>query len=66
MGEGNTIRRMVMVQVLQRYKIIIFILSFLILAGAIWAMYTGHNAKKIPMRGVFVLEQVKIDRNISA
>lgn len=50
---------MTMVHVLQKYKVIAIILSLLILVGAVWAIYVGLNSKKIPMRGVFVLEQVK-------
>jgi len=45
-----------MLAVLNKYKLLFIIISFLLLAVLLWMFFFGQGKDKIPSRGVFVLE----------
>lgn len=47
-----------MVEVLQRYKIILVVLGIITIAMLVWFIMIRQNTDKIPSRGVFVTRPV--------
>jgi hypothetical protein len=51
-----------MIAVIQRYKLLIIILSFIVFVLLLWLFVTRLNVNKIPSRGVFVIQEWLSDR----
>jgi len=44
-----------MAEILQRHRIIVIAIGFIMIAALVWLFISRHNANKIPSRGVFVM-----------
>lgn len=53
-----------MAEVLQKFRFVLILLGFLLLALILWLIISRQNAHKIPSRGVFVIESTAVETGL--
>ena len=52
-----------MTDILQKYWIILIVLSFFIIVALSLLISSNHNTKKVPSKGVFVIQTISINKS---